>query len=387
MNKPVPLLLLLLILNACSSNVLESNMTPKERANLVLGNMIKNSETPGVQYSIFNSDSTIFDFCSGYSILENKVSLKPENTINAFSVTKTFTALAILQLAEKGLLGLDDNVQIYLDDLPYKENFTIRQLLNHTAGIPNPLPISWIHLYEEHPDFNYDSFVKKVIHENCELDNIPGEKFAYSNVGYLILGEIIEKVSGVDYRTYIEKNIIGKLELDKDSDLSFNISDTTNHSGGYIKKWSFINFGLNFLMDKDKYMGDSYNGWNRFKYFYMNGYPFGGLIGNAKGFRKYLQSLLRENSTIIGESKKKLFEAQFTSNGEPLEMGLSWFKGKLGSETYFAHAGGGGGYYCEIRIYPDRKMGSVIIFNKTGVSDSRILDEVDKFFIEIISVD
>jgi hypothetical protein len=63
-------------------------------------------------------------------------------------------------------------------------------------------------------------------------------------------------------------------------------------------------------------------------------------------------------------------------------MCLAWFKGQLNSKTYFAHAGGGGGYYCEIRIYPDAGLGSVIMFNRTGMNDERVLDKIDKYFIE-----
>ena len=62
-------------------------------------------------------------------------------------------------------------------------------------------------------------------------------------------------------------------------------------------------------------------------------------------------------------------------------MCLSWFQGKLGREIYCSHTGGGGGYYCEIRLYPKKKMASVIMFNRTGVSDERFLDNIDKLFL------
>ena len=76
-----------------------------------------------------------------------------------------------------------------------------------------------------------------------------------------------------------------------------------------------------------------------------------------------------------------LFKENHTSNNKATGMCLSWFSGQLNGETYFAHAGGGGGYYCEIRIYPDTGIGSVIMFNRTGMSDERFLDKTDKYFI------
>ncbi len=370
-----------LSLLSCSNDNLEQSMNSNEKANYFLKKIINDSDSPGIQYMILNADSIIFEFNGGLSDLEKNTVLSPLTTFNAFSVTKTFTALAILQLVEKGKLDIDDFVQSYLDFLPYKTNFTIRQLLNHTSGLPNPMPLKWVHLLKEHNSFNYEEYVKNVLEENNELDNNPGVKYSYSNIGYLLLGKIIEKVSGEDYRTYIKNNIINKLTLTGDAYLGFDIPDTLTHAHGYIKKWSFLNFGLNFIFDKSKYIEDTYNGWNQFKYFYMNGYAFGGLIGNARGFGKYLQALLRDNQLITNNSKSKLFETQKTNNGKIIDRCLSWFRGKLGEDIYYSHSGGGGGYYCEIRIYPERKIASVVMFNRTGVSEERFLDNVDKFFL------
>jgi hypothetical protein len=63
-------------------------------------------------------------------------------------------------------------------------------------------------------------------------------------------------------------------------------------------------------------------------------------------------------------------------------MCLSWIKGELNGNVYFAPAGGGGGYYCEMRIYPELESGSVILFNRTGMKDERFLDNVDKYYLE-----
>ncbi len=328
------------------------------------------------------SDSTIFEFNNGTTNLENKTPFASATTINSFSVTKTFTALAILQLEENEKLSIDDFVQTYLDELPYETDFTIRQVLNHTSGLPNPMPLKWAHLLNEHASFNYKEFVKTVLSENDELDNEPGEKYAYSNIGYLILGELIEKVSGEEYISYVKNNIIQKLSLSNDACLDFVIKDTSNHAHGYIKKWSFLNFGLNFVFDKGKFMQDTYDGWTQFNYYYMNGYPFGGLIGNARGFAGYLKALLQDDLLISSVYKSKLFENQKTSDGEIIDQCLGWIRGRMGEETYYTHAGGGGGYYCEIRLYSQRKMASVIMFNRTGVSDERFLDDIDKLFLK-----
>jgi hypothetical protein len=114
----------------------------------------------------------------------------------------------------------------------------------------------------------------------------------------------------------------------------------------------------------------------------VNGAPYGGLIGKPISFVKYIQELLNDNSNLISQPyKAELFKENRNILGKKMGMCLGWFTGELNGIKYCAHAGGGGGYYCEIRIYPEIKMGSVIFFNRTGMSDERYLDKVDKFYI------
>ena len=114
----------------------------------------------------------------------------------------------------------------------------------------------------------------------------------------------------------------------------------------------------------------------------MNGISYSGLIGNSTAFVKYIQELLKPDCTLIKDDyKKMLFIENYTNSNKPTGMCLSWFSGLLNGNQYYAHAGGGGGYYCEIRIYPDLELGSVIMFNRSGMSDERFLDKLDKYII------
>ena len=235
-----------LVIQSCSNNYVEQEMTNFEIANHKLEEMITDSDTPGLQYMIVNSDSIIFEFTGGLSNLENMAAFSPGTTINAFSVTKTFTSLSILKLEEDKKLSIDDYVQNYLDDLPYKTNFSIRQVLNHTSGLPNPIPLKWAHLLNEHESFNYKEFVKNVLTENDELDNIPGKKYSYSNIGYLILGELIERVSGKEYRSYVKNNIIQNLYLSDEAYLDFVIEDTLNQCPWLHQEMEHLKFWFKF---------------------------------------------------------------------------------------------------------------------------------------------
>src|SRR6266540_1915317 len=98
-----------------------------------------------------------------------------------YSMTKTLTAAATLQLVEKEQIRLDDPVKKYLPDIPYDKQVTIRHLLSQTSGIPNPIPLKWAHLAEEHAAHDENGALKAVLKDNPKLVFTPGEKYAYSN--------------------------------------------------------------------------------------------------------------------------------------------------------------------------------------------------------------
>lgn len=343
---------------------------------------IKAERSPSIQYILFNKDSILRKYAFGYADIDGRKIVDANTTYNAYSVTKTFTALAILQLAQENKLSLNDSIKKYLPDIPYGSDITLKQVLSHSSGIPNPIPLGWIHLSNTKLPFDRNQFFKDIITRNNKTRSKPNEKYAYSNLGYVLLGQIIEKVSGVKYEEYIQNNIIKIIGI-PNNELGFEIQNPGKHSTGYHKRLSFSSVIIGFFIDKQKYMGKSVSKWRSFNPFYINGASYGGLIGTPTSFVKYIQALLNRDSELItSEYKKLLFTENYTSNNKPTGMCLSWFKGQLDGNIYFTHAGGGGGYYCEIRIYPDLELGSLVFFNRTGMSDERFLDRIDKIYLK-----
>jgi D-alanyl-D-alanine carboxypeptidase len=349
--------------------------------NTILKQEVEAKRTPSLQYRFFDTNTIIHRFNYGYAHVANQQKTDTQTTYNAYSVTKTFTALAVLQLAEQNKLQLDAPARNYFPDFPYTPDITIRNLLTHTAGIPNPIPLNWIHLASEHASFDSRQFFNAVFSRHNKTRSKPNEKFAYSNLGYVLLGQVIENVTGLTYEQYICTNILNRLGLAADA-LGFEIADAGRHATGYHKSLSFSNALLGFLIDKHKYMDKSQGAWKPFKPFYVNGAAYGGLIGTADAFVTYLQALLTPNAPVLPDTYKQML---FTENGlntnKPSGMCLSWFTGQLKGNRYFRHAGGGGGYYCEIRVYPDLGLGSVIMFNRTGMRDERFLDTIDAYIV------
>ncbi len=360
-------------------SLMDFNTHNMKNINDFLKAQVDNHQTPSIQYVFFDTDSIIYERRYGLKNVKSREQIDSSTTYHLYSVTKTFTALSILQLAEEGKVELSKPVSFYLPEFPYQKQITVEQLLSHTSGIPNPLPLRWIHLAEEHSGFDRNKFFDEVFKEHPKLDFEPGTAFKYSNLGYVILGQLVESVSGKTLEDYVKENIMDRSGIDK-SELSFQI-DSSLHATGYHKWWSFSNAIFGFLFDKQKFMGKREGKWKPFNFFYNNGTAYGGMFGSSSGLIKYAQTLLRPNSILLNDKYKQILFTENTIKSKPTGMSLSWYTGLLKGNKYFSHAGGGGGYYIELRVYPELSVGSVIMYNRSGMKDERILDKADAFFI------
>lgn len=358
-----------------------TDFTPYTMKNIndYLKDQVDKHETPSIQYAFFDTDSIIYEKRYGLMNVRQGAPVDSATTYHLYSVTKTFTALSVLQLAEAGKVELNKPVANYLPEFPYPKGITIEHLLSHTSGIPNPLPLRWIHLDTEHAGFDRNTFFAEVFKAHPKLDFEPGTAFKYSNLGYVILGQLVEKVSGRKFEDYVKENISDRSGIDP-SALSFQL-EPAFHATGYHKWWSLSNAIFGFLFDKKKFMGEKEGAWKPFNLFYNNGTAYGGLFGSAPGLIKYAQTLLQDNSILLSNKYKQILFTERIIQGKPTGMSLSWYTSSLKGNKYLAHAGGGGGYYVELRLYPELGVGSVILYNRSGMKDERILDKADSFFI------
>ncbi len=129
-------------------------------------------------------------------------------------MTKLFTATAVMQLRERGQVELDRSARDYVHDFPLRSasgrEITVRHLLSHSSGIANPIPIKWVHLADE-PAVTLDTLTGRLLNKYHRLTFEPGSRYAYSNLGYLVLGQLVERVSGVSFPQYVQQHILSHL--------------------------------------------------------------------------------------------------------------------------------------------------------------------------------
>ena len=168
--------------------------------------------TAGTAIVVKNGE-IIYKGASGMANLELGIEAKPEHIFRLGSITKQFTSVAILQLKEDGKLNLEDNFTKYLPDYPLGDRkVTVAQLLNHTSGIASYTDIPGFMQNRTRNFMAVDSLINYF--QKFPFDFEPGEAWNYNNSAYILLGAIIEKISGMSYAEYLEKEIFDKIGLE-----------------------------------------------------------------------------------------------------------------------------------------------------------------------------
>jgi CubicO group peptidase (beta-lactamase class C family) len=340
--------------------------------------MVLDGRTPGVQYAFVCASGARLFHHAGMADPATRAPVTQRTTFNAYSVTKMLTAAATIQLVERGRVDLDRPLAHYLARWPHTGTATVRQVLLHTAGLPNPNPLSWVHLAEEHPRFDRTRFVDEVLQAHAHAVRAPATRYAYSNIGYLLLGELIAQVSGQPYTQCVRQRLIEPLTLAEDESLSFEIAHANDHARGAIKRFGWIDLVLGWMLDRQRLVYGTAGRWLLFRHHQVNGDAYGGLIANAAGLCRFMMALCSGEGLLCAHSRALLLG---TARAPGPQRSLAGPTGTLSGHAWCAHAGGGAGYYCEARIYPALQCASAVMFNRAGMRDEKILDRIDRHLV------
>lgn len=317
---------------------------------------VKNNVT-GASYSVFNKDSIIWKSSIGYSDKEKNISANDNTLYIIGSVTKVFTATAILQLYEKKLLDIDKPVSDYIEDFKIKQRFPsskpiiIREILTHHAGLPSDI---FYKKFSENPPH-----YRELLHYfNSHYTTFPvGKIKSYSNIGYALLGIIIEKVSKKSYNDYIVCNIFNPLQM--------------NNSGFYSSPTLQDSIAKAYAADGSK---------KRELPIYDS--PAGAIYSNIQDMVKFGKAFLMPESPIL---KKGTVNLMFELQNKEVVLDLYAksaicfnFRNKaeeLG--RVFEHGGATMYHRAQLFIAPDARLGAVILSNSPkGVDNSWKVNEM-----------
>lgn len=164
------------------------------------------SDGPGITVIITKGDETVYHKAAGMANLELNIPMEKNHILRIGSITKQFTAAALLKLYEEGIVDLEDEITTYIPNYPtFDQEIIIEQLLNHTSGIPSYTDMGIWTSNVRKQDFSIPEFLEKFKPRN--LDFVPGTRFKYNNTGYYLLGHIIEVVSRESYADFLNNEI------------------------------------------------------------------------------------------------------------------------------------------------------------------------------------
>jgi D-alanyl-D-alanine carboxypeptidase len=330
---------------------------------------------PGLSVTVVRNDETLYANSFGIANRLEQIPASMDTTYHWWSMTKVPTAIAIMQLQERGGLSIDDPVETHLPffQVTYKgepvQGITIRQLLNHTSGVPDVVPaiIGWVH----HEDEIYDQTeqVKKYLPEYNQLLFTPGSDFTYTNLGYMILGAVIEAVSGQRYEEYITDTILIPAGMSSTGFLYSEEMAKHEADGSHPLAHIFTPM-LPFLLDMNPLVKEQQGKILWLNRVYLDVTPSSGLIGSPQNVGLLMQSLLTDELLLSADSKT----AMLPTGDSLAERPLGWAEYQLGERPYVQHMGGGPGFATIMRLYPQEGLGIAILANSTSLESNALAD-------------
>ncbi|GAA0743315.1 serine hydrolase domain-containing protein [Gaetbulibacter jejuensis] len=293
----------------------------------LLSTVYNDSNGPGGVFLVSKKGETIYRKATGKSNIELDVDMTPENVFQIGSMTKQFTAIAIMMLQEEGKLNVSDTISKYLQDYPNGNSITIHHLLTHTSGIKDFTKMKLIMSIAKSdlkPKALIDFF------KNEPSDFLSGEKFKYNNSGYTLLGYIIELVSNQDYKSFIEEQIFNKIGMNH----SYYASDSK-----IIKNRAYGYHG-----------GKAYK--NKFDVSFTIPYASGALMSTVDDMLLWQQAI-NNNILISQETKEIVFMNHSLNDGTKINYGYGWHLKEINSVKTREHGGSIFGFKSMAVYVPD----------------------------------
>jgi len=358
MKKILALTFLLLSAVAVFSQTSQSEKVDALMAQWSQGN------TPGAAVIVIKDGAVVHKKGYGMADLESRTAISANTVFETASVSKQFTAMAVMMLAERGKLSYSDPLAKYFPELPsYAQQITIRHMLNHTSGLAD-YTIYW----KEGPRLNKDTArhtpedVLKFLAAQKNLDFAPGEKWRYSNSGYVLLTLIVAKVSGVPFAQFVKENIFTPLGMNDSFVYGEPKTPAPNRAIGYIQNGS--GFKRADYNPNNFVIGD------------------GGVHSTVEDMYKWDQALYTEK-LVKAATLAEAFTSGTLNDGTKINYGFGWGLGKYSGASFISHSGGTDGFVAHIGRFPAQRLTVILLSNFEQLTPSYSLaNKIAGFYLD-----
>jgi CubicO group peptidase (beta-lactamase class C family) len=314
---------------------------------------------------------------AGAADLASERAAAPQMVCPWFSMTKIVTATLTMRLADAGTFDLDRPVHELVPQVgrlrptANAEKITARHLLSHTAGIANPIPVSWIHP-PDRPGPDPEVFLDGLLAKHPKLAFEPGARSSYSNLGTLVLGQALAATAGRPYVDLARREVLEPLGMSM-TGYSFSSPMEERAATGYHPRRSPMRYLLPSWV-----RGDPIGRWLSLRRFLLDGSAYGGLLGPVTDAARFLQLHLRDgelDGLRLLEPATARTMRDIVARGKRYDLGLGWFRPVGDRDTdppFVEHLGGGAGFFNVMRLYPTRGVGAVVMGNATKYDIDRV---------------
>ncbi|WP_299218621.1 serine hydrolase [uncultured Aquimarina sp.] len=340
--KKQPILFIVLF-TLCSSFIKAQNYT--DAFNEIIKKELEH-QSPGGSVLVSKKGSVIYNYHYGKANLELDVTTSSKSVYRIASLSKQFTAIAILKLAEEQKLSLEDDIKKYLPDYPTQDKtITLEHLLSHTSGIKDYLNIESFNKAFQRQDMSPKELID--FFKNQPMDFEPGSKYQYSSSGYIILGHIIEVISGISYEDYMKETIFKPIGL---NNTFYDNTETLikNRVSGY-KNRNGVYENIDFLSMTLPYAA-------------------GSLASTTENLFKWNEALKSEK-IIASKSLSKAYTAFKLNSGKSGLQGYGWEIGNVQGIKAVKHSGGINGFITYVLSVPEKDIYVAILTNSENTNN------------------
>jgi D-alanyl-D-alanine carboxypeptidase len=335
--------LLLLSIGVCSQAFAQRPSAPDtERIDQDIRGAMSRFHVPGAAVMAVQDGRITFVKAYGDRNIRQGLPVRTDTLFEIGSITKQFTAACILQLRDQGKLRLDDVLSVYLPGAPHAKEVTLRNLLTHTSGLHDyfDMPDAAFDELTAHP-ITYSNLIARVA--SLPLDFAPGSQWSYSNTGYLLLGRVIEVVSGEQYKDYLQHHILSPLHMKHtfttaDENRLVNMAIGYRYRQGKLERAPFL----------DSTWGQS----------------AGFLISDLADLSRWDRAL-REGTIVSPPSYREMSTAFVTTKNGSANYGFGLFVDSMYGQQRIGHTGGSQGFTAADEYYPAQKL-RLIAFTNSG---------------------
>lgn len=346
---------------------------------------------PGLSVAVVKDGNIAYTKAFGLADTPNNIPATLDTVYKWWSVTKIITAVAVLQLHEQNKLDIGDPVVDYLPffNVVYpsekSEVITIRHMLNHSSGLPdnNPAVVGWMH-FENDPQLDQTALLEKILPDYKKLIFEPGDHCQYTNVGYMVLGAIIEAVSGKTYQDYIIENIFQPLGMDHSNFLYTDEMLPLAAAGSHPRiSWDSVYLPF-FYDDLSALIREKTDGKIWFNRFFADSDPPTGMIAPATDLTRFMLAYLNNGEldgarilspeTIHMMTYDSHIASAMKGQSDRPFSGLGWGIYPNGERVGIAHSGGGAGFGSLMVLYPKESLGLLVVANDTTYNSRKIIE-------------